>query len=115
MLQVGWIFILQLLIPIYLITLRLVICFEALKGLILVFSLTFFRLHLIGIQNEPNLWGASLVRHEFKKFGSGSVQVLKSQSESGSVRIGSFSVSDSAQLSYRTDSAGPAQSGKSSV
>jgi hypothetical protein len=44
MLQVGWIFILQLLIPIYLITLRLVICFEAFKGLILVFSLTFFRL-----------------------------------------------------------------------
>jgi hypothetical protein len=55
MLQIGWIFILQLLILIYLITLRLETFFKALEGLILVFSLTFFRLNLIGIRNEPKM------------------------------------------------------------
>jgi len=64
MLQVGWIFIPQLLIPVYLITLRLVVCFEALKGLILVFSFTFCRLHLIKIRNEQKLWGSSSVRFD---------------------------------------------------
>jgi hypothetical protein len=65
MVQIGWIFILQQLILVYLITLRLVTCFEALKELILVFSLTFFRLNLIGTRNEPKLWGSSSVSHEF--------------------------------------------------
>jgi hypothetical protein len=64
MLQVGCIFILQLLIPFYLIILRLVICFEALAGLILVFWLTFFRLHLIGIPNKPKFSGSTSVRFD---------------------------------------------------
>ncbi len=62
MLQIAWIFILQLLILVYLLTLRLVTCLEAFQGLILVSSLAFFRLNLIGIRNEPKLWGLSSVR-----------------------------------------------------
>ncbi len=55
------------------ITLILVICFEAFTGLILIFSLILFRLHLIGIRNEPFDFGS--IRREFKKVGSDSVSV----------------------------------------